>query len=274
MAQMHPAFKLARVLDGFKSAPSIRSVWEVGSRDGADAAIMCQAFPEAIVTAFEPNPATYSKLLVHAEASGGRISPRPEALTDEDGPLPFMQIDVVETVTSWPDGNPGASSLFEASGLYDGVEKYVQRRISVEGARADTIISKAKLPSPDLVWMDVQGAELLALKGFGDSLENISLIYVELSLKPIYNGQALASDVVDFLNPCFYWFSVMQTGRWQFDAVFISKRISSGTAIRIRDSALRTALRLPLQPGIARSAKPIDVVRHFWRRAKRAVGAH
>jgi len=273
MARIHPAFKLARVLNGLKLAPPIKFIWEVGSRDGADATIMCQAFPEAGVTSFEPNPATYNQLLARAAVSAGRISPRPEALTDHDGPMAFMQIDASETVTSWPDGNPGASSIFQASGLYDEVEKYAQRRILVEGARADTLISTEVLARPDLVWMDVQGAELLALRGFGDSLKDISLVYVELSLKPIYIGQSLATDVIDFLKPYFYWHSVVNTGRWQFDAVFVSKRLSPDGRLKARDSALRTALRLPLKPGIARSARPTDVARAITRRTKRAVGA-
>lgn len=123
------------------------------------------------------------------------------------------------------------------------------------------MISKGLAPAPNLVWMDVQGAELVALQGFGDSLTEISLIYVELSLKPLYSGQALAKEVIDFLKPHFYWHSVMNTGRWQFDAVFISKLLPANALLRGRDAALRAALQMPMKPGIARSIKPDDIAR-------------
>lgn len=100
MNKMHPAFKLAQVLDKLQVTTPVRFIWKVGSRDAADAEIMCQAFPDATVTSFEPNQATFDKVLGRAASSAGRITPRSEALTDTDGPLPFMQIDVDKTITT------------------------------------------------------------------------------------------------------------------------------------------------------------------------------
>ena len=47
------------------------------------------------------------------------------AVGDRDGNATFHPMDPQRTVTTWADGNPGASSLFVASGKYE-VETYVQ----------------------------------------------------------------------------------------------------------------------------------------------------
>jgi FkbM family methyltransferase len=47
--------------------------------------------------------------------------------------------------------------------------------------------------------LDIQGAELLALKGMGNLLENVDYIYTEVNEKELYEGCCLISDLDDFL---------------------------------------------------------------------------
>jgi FkbM family methyltransferase len=47
--------------------------------------------------------------------------------------------------------------------------------------------------------MDIQGAELLALKGMGDILDNIDIIYVEVNEKELYEGCCKLEDLDSFL---------------------------------------------------------------------------
>ncbi len=47
--------------------------------------------------------------------------------------------------------------------------------------------------------MDIQGAELLALKGMGDILNNIDIIYVEVNEKELYEGCCKLEDLDTFL---------------------------------------------------------------------------
>jgi FkbM family methyltransferase len=172
------------------------------------------------------------------------------ALSDCNGEVVFHKIDRQRTRTSWADGNPGASSLFLASGKYDGIEAYVQEAITVPAATAARLIEDKQITSPDLVWMDVQGAELLVLRGFASHLSSVKAIYVELSLQAIYSGQALAQEVLDFLERDFCWVKVANTGAWQFDALFVRRDIA-GLRGSLRDLRLRSAMRIPGKPGIA-----------------------
>jgi FkbM family methyltransferase len=77
----------------------------------------------------------------------------------------FFPIDPKRTVTTWKDGNPGASSLFVAQDGYPH-EKYVQNEIMVNCHRLDSICEQEKIV-PDLIWIDLQGAELLAFESLG-----------------------------------------------------------------------------------------------------------
>jgi FkbM family methyltransferase len=47
--------------------------------------------------------------------------------------------------------------------------------------------------------MDIQGAELLALKGMGDILNNIDVIYIEVNEKELYEGCCKLDTLDDFL---------------------------------------------------------------------------
>ena len=48
--------------------------------------------------------------------------------------------------------------------------------------------------------IDVQGFELQVLKGFGEYLDSIEMISVELSRVPLYEGEATAAEVCEWLE--------------------------------------------------------------------------
>jgi FkbM family methyltransferase len=47
---------------------------------------------------------------------------------------------------------------------------------------------------------DIQGAELLALKGAIKSIEYVKALYLEVNIEEVYKGAALMSDLDDFLS--------------------------------------------------------------------------
>jgi hypothetical protein len=50
-----------------------------------------------------------------------------------------------------------------------------------------------------LLKIDVQGAELSVLRGAEKTLESVDSIFVECSFVELYEGQALANEVIEFL---------------------------------------------------------------------------
>jgi FkbM family methyltransferase len=187
-----PQKVLARLLEIVAAARpghAPRVVLDVGARDCRESVDFAAAFPAATVYAFECNPATLPACRA-AAAAEPRIRLVEKAATDADGRTAFFPIDQARTVTGSADGNPGASSLFEASGDYP-LEHYVQGRIDVESTRLDTFLAREGVAHVDVLWMDVQGAELLVLRGLGGRLADVDFIHLEAEQFEIYRGQAL-----------------------------------------------------------------------------------
>ena len=57
-----------------------------------------------------------------------------------------------------------------------------------------------ELPGPRLLKIDVQGFELEVLRGAGESLVLVDQVFVECSFVELYDGQALADEVVCYLR--------------------------------------------------------------------------
>lgn len=63
----------------------------------------------------------------------------------------------------------------------------------------DAVIRKHGLPWPDLVKLDLQGAELLCLQGAAESLSHAEVVILEVSFIPFYAGNPLVGDVIPFM---------------------------------------------------------------------------
>jgi hypothetical protein len=69
----------------------------------------------------------------------------------------------------------------------------------VETATLETCIEEHMIRDSALLKLDVQGFELSALQGCGLLLERFRYVYVEASFIELYVGQALATQVIEFL---------------------------------------------------------------------------
>lgn len=65
----------------------------------------------------------------------------------------------------------------------------------------------------DLLNLDIQGAELLALKGFKENLHRVSCIYTEINTDSVYKDCALAEHLDEFLSK--FNFSRVETKMWK-----------------------------------------------------------
>jgi hypothetical protein len=63
--------------------------------------------------------------------------------------------------------------------------------------------------------LDIQGAELLALKGFGDFLNKISKVYVEVNTNYLYKNCSLIQEIDDYLLK--FKFKRVETNMTQFE---------------------------------------------------------
>jgi FkbM family methyltransferase len=164
----------------FKFIPNKpRTIVEVGSRDALDA-LTLQSFYDSDVIAFEANLESYKICLENLSAEKNtRIQIRNQALTNRNEPVTFWKVD--------PDkySNVGASSLLKIDFKNRPAEdadfnrEEVQIPEQIQGVRWDSL----GLSNPDLLVLDVEGAELQVLQGFGSELKYIE--YVILEVAPI-----------------------------------------------------------------------------------------
>lgn len=72
--------------------------------------------------------------------------------------------------------------------------------IKVAVAPLENFISAADLVSPALLKIDVQGFELKTLQGCASLLGSFQYVYVECSFVELYEGQALAPEVIGYMR--------------------------------------------------------------------------
>ena len=197
-------------------------IFDIGSRDCAQSIEFYNKFPNAKIYAFECNPNTIDICRKNIENYKDRITLIEGAVCDYDGEITFYPINQKETITTWVDGNPGASSLFKSNGTYT-MEHYVQDEIKTNCHRLDSIMKINNILKVDIIWMDLQGAELLALKSLGEYFKSVKYINTEVSYKEMYSGQVMFNELNNFIisND----FSIknhlsMYEWQWQEDVIY------------------------------------------------------
>ena len=186
------------VSEQFESKDDIEVVFDIGSLHALESVEFAKEFKNAKIFTFEAHPDSYEVCLLNTK-NHPSVTVINEAVNDFDGSCKFYPMDKDKTITTWEDGNQGASSLYRANGSFDHIEKYVQYEIEVPCTRLDTFCQKNNLDKIDIIWMDLQGAELKALQSLGPLLETVQIIHTELEIKPMYEGQCLFDDVYNFL---------------------------------------------------------------------------
>jgi FkbM family methyltransferase len=77
----------------------------------------------------------------------------------------------------------------------------VEKELILFTNRFDTFIEKndITIEEYDFVNLDIQGAELLVLKGFGEIVNKINYIYTEVNIDNVYEGCPLLDEIDEFL---------------------------------------------------------------------------
>jgi FkbM family methyltransferase len=122
------------------------------------------------------------------------------AVTTSDGPVTFYSFDLTKY------NNMGASSMlkidFKQRDSRDGDYGLPnpQKAIQVPGIRLDTFMTKNGVSAIDLLCMDLQGYELMALHSLGTQIRNVKYIITECQMKTTYTGGVDWKDLYMFLS--------------------------------------------------------------------------
>ncbi|MES2702723.1 MAG: FkbM family methyltransferase [Bacteroidota bacterium] len=189
-------------LSGKVDLSDVKSILDIGSWHLGQSMEFADIFPTAGIHAFEPVPDSYQLCLTRLQEAGpakqANIKVHNLALGTTEGEMPFYAVDPSQS--SVP--NVGASSMFKFMDGLNGTpfgQNLVQKEIKVKASTLDKWCSENAVSEIDIMWMDVQGAELHVLQGAEKALQNTKVIMTEVGLKPYYEGHTLKADIDSFL---------------------------------------------------------------------------
>jgi beta-1,4-mannosyl-glycoprotein beta-1,4-N-acetylglucosaminyltransferase len=94
----------------------------------------------------------------------------------------------------------GGNSYYKEIGHRDSDKIFTEKNIKQKiGMKLETIVKIKNIPAPDLIKIDVQGAELDILKGSMELINNAKFIIVELQHTEYNKGAPLCNQTRDFL---------------------------------------------------------------------------
>jgi FkbM family methyltransferase len=174
---------------------NIRSLYVVGAHRFDEKGILDRLFPNLNhLILFDPLPAVQAGLQELARADR-RVRFFPYAISKTDGQAEFRLTD-----------NDGMSSSLLPMKRHRQVFPSVHEtnRIQVSTRTLKGVIAEFGLPLPDMLFLDVQGAEYDILDSLTpDVCEALRLIYTEASTEEIYRGARELVDIRALLAPSF-----------------------------------------------------------------------
>lgn len=195
---------------------STKGILHVGAHTGQEAeryynlGVKNMCFVEAI-------PSIYQQLVANVSKYGAVCVNA--CVSDKDG----------EKVEFKVTNNEGQSSSILNLGTHkkEHPSVVVVETIPMVTTRLDTFFSNTKLvprDNWDFLVMDLQGAELMALRGMGDLLHGFNYIYLEVNDEHLYEGCALVNEIDEYL--AVFGFERVET-KWTDhhwgDALFLKK---------------------------------------------------
>lgn len=176
----------------------IHSVAEVGSLHALDALQLHQMTGKPVF-AFEADPDSANICRKNVEDSKEEdVTVVESAVCTVDGTIDYWSVDKKKYA------NTGASSMyyhtFSTHSPDDPEYKHpcIQKKVTVPSVRLDTYFESKTIPN--LLCMDVQGAELEVLKGAGERLREVKYIIAECSFNTGYKNGVNFPELHDYLQ--------------------------------------------------------------------------
>ena len=166
-----------------------RTVFDVGAKDGRDTAQFLRIFPFADIYAFDCSESCVEKLTL-AFKSESRVTVIPKAVSDYSGIEIFYSCSM-----------KGSSGLFPVSSEFS-IEAKNTGSCEVESITLDDFIEEQGISHVDLLKIDIEGADLLALQGCEQTISKgiVRAVLCELLFYPYYEGQHGACEIMGFMD--------------------------------------------------------------------------
>lgn len=140
----------------------------------------------------------------------------------------IADVDGKEMTFNISNNEAQSSSLLELDyHKTDHPDVFYTEKIQVVTKRVDTLLKERKLNLEDYNFLniDLQGAELMALKGMGDELHKVKYAYLEINKKHLYKDCPLVDEIIEYMNSFgFVLVEIQYCGNFSWgDSFFIKK---------------------------------------------------
>ena len=202
----------------------IRTVLDIGAKDGDTARIFRRYFPNAIIHCFEPHPRSFAALTTWATQQEPAVYCHPYALGNSIGAAPLyvsgarLAVASLLPLGAWQQGNP----VFMAE----------LTTLPVEVRRLDDVAATLTLNDDLLVKIDTEGFDTQVILGGMAVLRRAAACIVEVHLLPRYVAQPTFREIIELLAAAdFAYAGTLHQGRkatgglTHFDALFIKQAL-------------------------------------------------
>jgi FkbM family methyltransferase len=203
-------------------------ILDVGAYTGQMALKYRKIFPDAIICCFEPHPEIFKVL---SEIESKRTFVYNLAVSDKEDMVNFQVNRDCAT-------NSLLTPSKEISKWADNADAVIPTdTIRVKTVTIDNFCKERSIGHIDILKMDIQGGEMMALRGAKRMLSSrqVDLIYTELLFVPLYQGQASFEAICEYLSVWgynlfnLYNFALDRLGRLKWcDGVFCSVKVLEG----------------------------------------------
>lgn len=178
--------------------------FDIGACEGESSIRYARLFPNAVIYTFEPLPSNFELVLSNIKHYKiNSIHPVQLCLSDSAGETTFYvssgKPDHAED-ENWDYGNKSSSLLApeKTKELHSWLK--FENAITVQTSTLQQFCTENDIDHIDFIHMDVQGAELMVLKGAKDFIQHINMVWLEVEAVELYKGQPLKRDVEDFMK--------------------------------------------------------------------------
>ena len=190
LVRYHPKSEIWPSLLGAGILP-IRTVLDIGAKDGDTARIFRRYYPQAVIHCFEPHPVSFRSLETWANEQGGTVHCYPFALGDTTGLAQIHTIGSKLAIASLHP--PGAWQFADPQFKTD----YVVLPVQVN--RLDDLSDMLYITDDLLVKIDTEGFEKKVIQGGKGVLSRASAIIVEIHSLKRYAGQPSFVEIVELM---------------------------------------------------------------------------
>lgn len=168
-------------------------IFDVGASVGGVSAKYRGLFPSAVIHAFEPFPTSLDALTKRFYRDPA-VNVVGSAVCDANG---ILDLNVNENSAT----NSILATDSRAADNWGDVGLKFKNAVQVNTVTLDSYCASHSIGKIDLLKLDIQGAELKALRGARRLLEGqqVGLIYMEMILAPTYVGQPLFHEYLKYL---------------------------------------------------------------------------